>query len=159
MKPITPCLWFDGNAEEAATLYTGLFPDSRITKVLRAPADNPSMKKGGVLAVEFTLNGQPFSGLNGGPQFPFTEAVSFTVATDTQDETDHYWDTLIAEGGEAIECGWLKDRFGLRWQIYPARLQDLMAHGDSGVAERAMQAMLTMQKIDIAAIERAALEN
>jgi predicted 3-demethylubiquinone-9 3-methyltransferase (glyoxalase superfamily) len=156
MSKITPCLWYDHNAEEAANFYVTLFPDSRIDNVVRSPADNPSMKEGGVLVVEFTLAGLPYIGLNGGPQFPFTEAVSFQVKTEDQAETDRLWDALIANGGEESMCGWLKDRWGLSWQITPARLLELMADKDRDRARRAMEAMMTMRKIDIAAVERAA---
>src|SRR4051812_17661913 len=110
---ITPCLWFDGQAEEAANLYVSLLPDSRIDKVVRSPADNPSMKEGGVLVVDFTLAGRKYSGLNGGPQSPFPEAVSFVVHCDDQAEVDRLWDALTADGGAPSQCGWLKDRFGL----------------------------------------------
>jgi predicted 3-demethylubiquinone-9 3-methyltransferase (glyoxalase superfamily) len=156
MQKITPCLWYDGDAEEAANLYVTLFPDSRVDNVQRSPADNPSMKEGGVLVVEFTLAGQSYIGLNGGPQFPFTEAVSLQVRTEDQSETDRLWDALIANGGEESMCGWLKDRWGLSWQITPKRLLELIGDPDRDRARRAMEAMLQMRKIDIAAIEKAA---
>ena len=156
MQKITPCLWYNYDAEEAANFYVTLFPDSRIDNVQRSPADNPSMKEGGVLVVEFTLAGQSYIGLNGGPLFPFTEAVSFQVRTEDQEETDRLWDALIANGGEESQCGWLKDRWGLSWQITPKRLLELMADPDKDRARRAMEAMLEMRKIDIAAVERAA---
>ena len=156
MQKIIPCLWFDGDAEEAAGLYVTLFPDSRIDNVVRSPADNTSMKEGGVLVVEFTLAGQAYVGLNGGPQFPFTEAISLQVRTDDQEETDRLWQALTANGGEESMCGWLKDRWGLSWQISPKRLLELVGDSDRDRARRAMQAMMTMRKIDIAAIERAA---
>ncbi|MEA3044441.1 MAG: hypothetical protein QOH47_2279 [Sphingomonadales bacterium] len=156
MSKITPCLWYDGNAEEAANFYVTLFPDSRVDNVVRSPADNPSMKEGGVLVVEFTLAGSPYIGLNGGPQFQFTEAVSFQVRTEDQAETDRLWNALTADGGEESMCGWLKDRWGLSWQISPARLLALVADPDRDRARRAMQAMMKMKKIDIAEIERAA---
>lgn len=156
MKPIAPCLWFDGNAEEAAAFYVGLFPDSGIDNVQKSPADNPSTKKGDVLVVEFRLNGQPFVGLNGGPQFPFTEAVSFTIDCGDQEEVDRYWDALSADGGSPGPCGWVKDRFGLSWQVVPGRMKELLGSADAGVAERAMTAMLGMGKIDVAAVEAAA---
>ncbi|MEA3029453.1 MAG: hypothetical protein QOG13_778 [Sphingomonadales bacterium] len=156
MSKITPCLWYDGNAEEAANFYVTLFPDSRVDNVVRSPADNPSMKEGGVLVVEFTLAGSPYIGLNGGPQFQFTEAVSFQVRTEDQAETDRLWNALTANGGEESMCGWLKDRWGLSWQISPARLLALVADPDRDRARRAMQAMMKMKKIDIAEIERAA---
>jgi predicted 3-demethylubiquinone-9 3-methyltransferase (glyoxalase superfamily) len=156
MINITPCLWYNHDAEEAANFYVTLFPDSRIDSVVRSPADNPSTKEGAVLVVEFTLAGQPYLGLNGGPQFPFTEAVSFQVRTDDQAETDRLWDALIANGGAESQCGWLKDRWGLSWQITPQRLLDLMADKDRDRARRVMEAMMTMKKIDIAAVEQAA---
>ena len=156
MAKIVPCLWFNHNAEEAANFYVTLFPDSRIDNVVRSPADNPSMKEGGVLVVEFTLAGQPYIGLNGGPQFPFTEAVSFQVRTEDQAETDRLWEALIADGGQESDCSWLKDRWGLSWQIAPKRLLELIADPDKDRARRAMEAMMTMKKIDIAAVERAA---
>jgi predicted 3-demethylubiquinone-9 3-methyltransferase (glyoxalase superfamily) len=156
MQKITPCLWYDGDAEDAANFYVTLFPDSRVDNVQRSPADNPSMKEGGVLVVEFTLAGQAYIGLNGGPHFRFNEAVSFQVRTEDQEETDRLWDALIANGGEESQCGWLKDRWGLSWQITPKRLLELMGDPDRGRARRAMEAMLKMRKIDVAAIERAA---
>ncbi len=156
MQKITPCLWYDGDAEEAANFYVTLLPDSRVDKVQRSPADNPSMKEGGVLVVEFTLAGQNYVGLNGGPQFKFTEAVSFMVRTEDQEETDRLWDALIGNGGQESACGWLKDRWGLSWQITPRRLLELVGDPDPDRARRAMQKMMEMRKIDIAAIEKAA---
>lgn len=156
MSKIIPCLWYDGQAEQAANFYVTLLPDSRIDNVQRSPADNPSMKAGGVLVVEFTLAGQQYIGLNGGPEFRFTEAVSFQVRTEDQAETDRLWDALIANGGEESQCGWLKDRWGLSWQITPKRLLELIGDSDPGRARRAMEAMLTMRRIDIAALDRAA---
>ncbi len=156
MSKITPCLWYNHNAEEAAHFYVTLFPDSRIDTVLRSPADNPSTKEGDVIVVEFTLAGQPYMGLNGGPQFPFTEAVSFQVRTEDQAETDRLWTALTADGGEESECGWLRDRWGLSWQITPKRLLELIADPDKDRARRAMEAMMKMKNIDIAEVERAA---
>ena len=155
MSKIAPCLWFDGKAEEAANFYVSLLPDSRIDRVLRSPADNPSTPKGGVILVEFTLAGQRFSALNGGPQFSFTEAVSFMIECEDQAEVDRLWDALIADGGAPSACSWLKDRFGLSWQIVPKALMARLNDPDRAGAERAMQAMFGMTKIDIAAIERA----
>ena len=155
MSKITPCLWYDHNAEEAANFYVALFPDSRIDNVVRSPADNPSTKEGAVLVVEFTLDGQKYIGLNGGPQFPFTEAVSFQVRTEDQAETDRLWDALTANGGEESVCGWLKDRWGLSWQITPRVLMEAMTGADKQAAKRAFEAMMTMQKIDVAKIEAA----
>lgn len=130
MSKIVPCLWFDGTAEEAATLYTSLFPDSRIDGVSRSPADNPSTPKGAVLTVDFTLAGQNFIGLNGGPAFPFTEAISFTIDCEDQAEVDRYWDALIEGGGSPSQCGWLKDRFGMSWQVVPRVLPELLGGSD-----------------------------
>jgi predicted 3-demethylubiquinone-9 3-methyltransferase (glyoxalase superfamily) len=156
MTSITPCLWFDRNAEDAATFYASLFPDSRVDAVHRAPADYPSGKAGDVLTVEFTLCGRRFQGLNGGPYFTFSEAISFSIACADQAEVDRYWDALTADGGEPAPCGWCKDRYGLSWQVVPTRLPELLADPDPARAKRAMEAMMTMGKIDIAALERAA---
>ena len=151
---IQPCLWFDGNAEEASRFYADTFPGSRIGAVMRAPGDYPAGKKGDVLTVEMTILGMPFLLLNGGPEFKFNLAVSFQVATDDQAETDRYWKAITDGGGEESECGWCKDRFGLSWQITPKRLTDLMSQGGE-TAARAFQAMMGMKKIDIAALDRA----
>ena len=151
---IIPCIWYDlDQAQEAAELYVSLLPDSRIDHVTRSPTDNPSMKAGGVLTVEFTLAGRAYMGLNGGPQFKHSEAVSFQVLTDDQAETDRLWDALIADGGQASDCGWLRDRWGLSWQITPRRLMELVKDPVRGRA--AMVSMMTMQKIDIATLEAA----
>jgi predicted 3-demethylubiquinone-9 3-methyltransferase (glyoxalase superfamily) len=155
MDKISPCLWFDGQAEQAARFYTSLFPNSRIESVDRSPADTPSGPKGSVLTVNFTLDGNSYIGLNGGPDFKFTEAISLSIECDDQAEMDRYWDALIADGGEPSVCGWLKDRFGLSWQVVPRRLTEMYRSGDPAAAERAMQAMLEMTKLDIAALERA----
>jgi predicted 3-demethylubiquinone-9 3-methyltransferase (glyoxalase superfamily) len=155
MSKIKPCLWFDGQAEEAANFYASLLPDSRVDHVLRAPADYPNGKAGDVLLVEFTLAGQQFQGLNGGPEFSFTEAVSFSVDCEDQAEVDRLWDALTADGGQPVACSWLKDKYGLSWQIVPRRLTELMADPDSVRAKRAMEAMMGMVKIDVAALERA----
>jgi predicted 3-demethylubiquinone-9 3-methyltransferase (glyoxalase superfamily) len=152
---IAPCLWFDGQAEQAANFYASLLPDSHVDAVHRAPADFPSGKKGDVLTVEFTLAGRQFTGLNGGPHFTFNEAVSFQIYCDGQAECDRLTAALSAVP-EAEQCGWVKDRFGLSWQIVPRRLLELMTDQDPGKAQRAMQAMLSMKRIDIAAVERAA---
>ena len=155
MSAITPCLWFDGQAEEAAKLWTSIFPDSRIDRVNQSASDTPSGAKGTVLTVEFTLRGQPFVGLNGGPDFHFNEAISFVVDCQDQAEVDRYWEALTAGGGEPGPCGWLKDRFGVSWQVVPRRLNELIQSPDSDGAERAMQAMLSRSKIDVAELERA----
>lgn len=152
---IIPCLWFDGNAEEAARYYASLLPNSRVDKVNRSPADTPSGPEGTVLVVEFTLAGRSFVGLNGGPHFEFNEAVSFQIRCDDQTECDRLTDALSAVP-EAEQCGWVKDRFGLSWQIVPKRMLALMADPDPARARRAMQAMLRMKRIDIAEVERAA---
>jgi predicted 3-demethylubiquinone-9 3-methyltransferase (glyoxalase superfamily) len=154
MQKITPCLWFDTEGEEAAEFYTSVFPNSRILEVSRYGEAGPR-PAGTVLTVEFELDGQHFTALNGGPEFTFDEAISFQVACDDQDEVDYYWDTLTA-GGEESQCGWLKDRFGVSWQIVPTALPELLADPDPARAQRAMQAMLGMKKIDIAAIRAAA---
>jgi predicted 3-demethylubiquinone-9 3-methyltransferase (glyoxalase superfamily) len=155
MTKIAPCLWFDGQAEEAAQFYAGVFPDSRIVAVHRSPSDYPSGRAGDVLTVEFTVLGQKFTGLNGGPHFKFNEAVSFQVYTEDQAETDRYWGALTAGGGSEGPCGWCKDRFGLSWQVVPRALLDMMSSTDAPAAKRAMDAMMAMRKIDLAAIEAA----
>ena len=155
MTRIAPCLWFDGQAEEAANFYAGIFPDSHLDKVHRSPSDYPSGEAGDALMVEFTVLGMPFLGLNGGPQFKFDEAVSFQVYTRDQEETDRYWNAVIADGGAESACGWCKDKFGLSWQITPQKLLDAVTSPDREAAKRAMDAMMQMKKIDIATIERA----
>ena len=157
-KKITPCLWFDDRGEEAAKFYTAIFPNSKIVAVTRyseAGQEIHGKKPGSVMTVEFELNGQPFTALNGGPIFKFSEAVSFQVNCDTQDEIDHYWERLGAGGDpEAQQCGWLKDRYGVSWQIVPTVLPKLLA--DPGRAQRVMGALLGMTKLDIRALEAAA---
>jgi predicted 3-demethylubiquinone-9 3-methyltransferase (glyoxalase superfamily) len=155
MDKVSPCLWFDGNAEEAARLYTSLIPNSRIVSVDKSPGDTPSGPKDSVITVEFTLAGRSYIGLNGGPDFQFTEAISLSIDCDDQAEVDRYWNALIADGGEPSVCGWLKDRFGLSWQVVPRRLTEMYASPDRAAAERAMKAMLQMRKLDIAELERA----
>ena len=156
MHTFYPCLWFDGKAEEAAAFYTSLLPDSRVDKVWRSPADTPSGPAGMVLTVDFTLEGQRLQGLNGGPDFRFNEAVSFVIECDNQAEVDRLWDALTADGGEAGPCGWLKDRYGLSWQIVPRELIQLMDDPDPERARRAMEAMLKMGKIEVEELRRAA---
>ena len=152
---IVPCLWFDGDAEAATAFYVSLLPDSRVTAVNRSPVDTPSGPAGSVLTVQFVLAGQAYLALNGGSTFRFTEAVSFMVMTEDQAETDRLWDALIADGGSENDCGWLKDRWGLSWQITPRRLMELTTDPDPARAAAAMQSMMTMRKIDIAALDRA----
>jgi predicted 3-demethylubiquinone-9 3-methyltransferase (glyoxalase superfamily) len=156
MNPPYPCLWFDGSAEEAAAFYVSLLPDSRIDKVWRSPADTPSGPAGSVLTVDFTLGGQRFQALNGGPQFHFDEAISFVIECDDQAEVDRLWQAIAAAGGEPGPCGWIRDRFGLSWQIVPRRLNELLDDPDPDRARRAMEAMLSMGKIEVAELERAA---
>ena len=149
-----PCLWFDGQAEQAAAHYTAIFPNSEILGVSRYGPDMPG-PEGQVLTVDFSLDGQRYVGLNGGPQFTFNEAISFQIMCADQDEVDHYWNRL-SDGGEEGPCGWLKDRFGVSWQVVPTRMQELIDDPDAGRAHRAMQAMLRMGKLEIAELERAA---
>jgi predicted 3-demethylubiquinone-9 3-methyltransferase (glyoxalase superfamily) len=154
MPKITPCLWFDTEGEDAAKLYTSVFPNSRIVDVARYGEGAPR-PAGTVMTVTFELDGQRFLALNGGPEFAFSEAVSFQVDCQTQDEVDAYWNAL-GDGGEEGPCGWLKDRYGLSWQIVPARLSELLSDPDREKSRRVMQAMLSMKKIEIDALERAA---
>ena len=155
MDKIFPVLWFDGNAEEAANFYVSLLPDSRVDEVVRSPADNPSTKEGQVIVVDFTLAGRKFSGLNGGPQFEFTEAVSFAVRCKDQAEVDRLWDSLTADGGQPVQCGWLKDRFGLSWQIVPEEMYEFLSSPDREASRRAFEAMMGMVKLDVAELKRA----
>ncbi len=151
----TICLWYDKDAFEAATFYAATFPDSAVTRVTRAPGDYPSGKEGDVLTVEFTVFGIPCLGLNGGPAFKQSEAFSFQIATDDQAETDRYWNAIVGNGGKESECGWCKDKWGLNWQITPRVLTEAYTGNDPAVAKRAFDAMMTMRKIDVAAIEAA----
>ena len=151
----TICLWYDKDAEEAARFYAETFPDSRVNAVHKAPGDFPSGKEGDVLTVDFTVLGTPCIGLNGGPMFKHSEAFSFQVATVDQDETDRYWNAIVGNGGEESACGWCKDKWGLSWQITPIVLTEGVTDPDPDVAKRVFDAMMTMQKIDIAAIEAA----
>lgn len=155
----TICLWFDKDAEAAAEFYASVFPDSRVGRVSRAPADFPGGRAGDVLTVEFTVCGVECIGLNGGPEFTHSEAFSFQIATDDQEETDRYWDAIVGNGGQESACDWCKDRWGLSWQITPRALTEAAASDDPGVAERAFTAMLTMTKIDVARIEQAVAGN
>ena len=157
MQKIMPCLWFDNQAEEAVNFYTSLFKNSKIVNVARydeAGAKAYGMPKGTVMTVTFQLNGQEFMALNGGPAFKFTEAISFIVNCETQAEVDELWSKLT-EGGEEVQCGWLKDRFGLSWQIVPTVLDEMLSDPDPAKAQRVMEAMLQMKKIDIAGLKRA----
>jgi predicted 3-demethylubiquinone-9 3-methyltransferase (glyoxalase superfamily) len=154
MKSLTPCLWFDTEGEEAAAFYTSVFPNSKITDVARYGPGAPR-PEGTVMTVTFELNGQEFVALNGGPNYTFNEAVSFQVSCEDQDEVDAYWSAL-SDGGEEGPCGWLKDRFGVSWQIVPAVLPELLSDPDREKSQRVMQAMLQMKKIEIRALEEAA---
>jgi predicted 3-demethylubiquinone-9 3-methyltransferase (glyoxalase superfamily) len=154
MNEITPCLWFDTEGEDAAKLYTSVFPNSKILEVSHYGEGGPR-PAGTVMTVSFELDGQKFVALNGGPEFTFSEAISFQVSCKTQDEVDAFWSKL-SEGGEEGPCGWLKDRFGLSWQIVPTRLLELLTDPDQEKSQRVMAAMLRMKKIDIAELERAA---
>jgi predicted 3-demethylubiquinone-9 3-methyltransferase (glyoxalase superfamily) len=155
MSKISPCLWFARDAEAAANFYVSLLPDSRIDRVQRSPIDNPSCKAGDVLVVAFTVAGQSFIGLNGGPGVPYTNAVSFTINCDDQAEVDRLWDALIADGGKPVQCGWLNDRWGVPWQIVPKGFTELLADSNGEGAKRAMAAMMGMVKLDMAALQRA----
>ena len=155
MPGITPFLWFDNQAEEAANFYVALFPNSRIRSAMRAGESGPNANAP-VVTVAFELDGREFVALNGGPRFPFTEAVSFVVSCETQEEVDRYWNHLIADGGSPSMCGWLKDKYGLSWQIVPSILGKLLGDPEPERARRAMNAMLQMRKLDIAALKAAA---
>jgi predicted 3-demethylubiquinone-9 3-methyltransferase (glyoxalase superfamily) len=155
MQKISPCLWFDTQAEEAATFYTSIFPNSRVLDVSRYSAAGPG-PEGSVMTVSFELDGPTFVALNGGPEFTFNEAISFQVSCRSQDEVDELWSRL-SEGGAEGSCGWLKDRYGVSWQIVPTRLMELVGDPDPERSQRAMRAMLEMSKIDIAALEQAAM--
>ena len=154
MQQVTPFLWFDGQAEAAAEQYVSIFDDAKVTDVARYPENTPG-QAGSVMTVAFTIKGQELVALNGGPEFSFSPALSLLVHCQSQDEVDRYWSAL-ADGGETLQCGWVTDRFGVTWQIVPDRLNELLADPDPARADRAMQAMLKMDKIDIAALEAAA---
>ncbi len=155
MTGVTLCLWYNGDAEAAATFYAATFPDSHVGAVLTAPGDFPGGQANTVLTVDFTILGIACIGLNGGPQFPHSEAFSFQLATDNQTETDRYWNAIIGNGGAASQCGWCKDKWGLSWQITPRVLTEGMADPDPAVRARVFAAMMTMGKIDVAGIEAA----
>lgn len=150
----TICLWFNTEAEQAAHFYAATFPDSKVGNIFHAPSDYPSGKKGDVLTVEFTVFGIPCIGLNGGPIFKQTEAFSFQIATDNQEETDRYWNAIVQNGGQESDCGWCKDKWGVSWQITPRTLTEAMSTG-GGEAKRAFESMMTMKKIDVAVIDAA----
>ncbi len=155
MTTITPCLWFDGNAEEAVNFYVSVLPDAHIDRITRAVVETPGNKPGSVLLIEFTLAGRPYQALNGGASFPFTEAISLSLLCDDQAEVDRLWSALTADGGMEVQCGWLKDKYGLCWQIVPKRMMALLNDPDKVKVARAMQAMMSMVKLDIAALEAA----
>jgi predicted 3-demethylubiquinone-9 3-methyltransferase (glyoxalase superfamily) len=155
MSKISPCLWFNGEAEEAAKFYVSLLPGSRIDRIQRNPVDGPAGKAGTVLVVQFTLVGQEYMALNGGMRFEYTPAISFKIDCADQAEVDRLWDTLSSDGGSTQQCGWVRDRYGVSWQIVPSVLPELLGGADSAGAKRAMQAMLGMTKLDIAELRRA----
>ncbi len=155
MTSLTPCLWYDGVAEDAARFYAATFPNSSVDAVHHAPGDYPAGREGAVLTVEFTLLGTRFLALNGGPHFPFTTAVSFQVHTADQAETDRYWSAIVENGGSESQCSWCKDRWGLSWQIVPRQLTEALSDPDPAARKRAFQAMMTMTRIDIVGIEAA----
>jgi predicted 3-demethylubiquinone-9 3-methyltransferase (glyoxalase superfamily) len=155
MSKISPCLWFDGEAEEAAKFYVSLLPDSRIDRVQKNPVDGPAGKAGTVLVVQFTLAGQEYMALNGGTRFEYTHAISFKIDCADQAEVDRLWEALSSGGGSVERCGWLRDRYGVSWQIVPSGFMELLGGSDRAGAQRAMQAMMQMIKLDIAALKKA----
>ena len=150
---ISPCLWFDGNAEEAARFYTSIFPDSRIDSIQHSSVDYPGGKVGGVILVEFTLAGSSYQALNGGPHDKFNDAISLSVSCKDQAEVDKLWDALVADGGKAVQCGWLKDKFGVSWQIVPEEMETMLRHKDPIKSKRVMEAMMKMVKLDVAKLK------
>ena len=154
-QKITPCLWFNGNAEEAAEFYISLFPNSHIDRIWRWPMDTAQGKKGDTLLVDFTLSGLRYQALNGGPNEPFNDAISLSVTCTDQSEVDRLWNLMTADGGKAVQCGWLKDKFGVSWQIVPEALPRMMNDKNAEKAERVMDAMMQMVKIDVAALQAA----
>ena len=155
MSNITPCLWFDAQAEEAANFYVSIFPNSKVGRIARYTEVGPG-PAGAAVTVEWTLDGQDYCGINGGPQFPFTEAVSLSIDCQDQAEVDYYWEKLLGDGGRESQCGWLKDKFGFNWQVVPRRLVELMTDRDPEVVKRVTAAMLKMVKLDVATLEAAA---
>jgi predicted 3-demethylubiquinone-9 3-methyltransferase (glyoxalase superfamily) len=155
---LSPCLWYDGKAEEAAEFYVSVFPNSRIDKVLKSPCDWPAGKAGDAILVSFTLAGMQYQALNGGPNEPFNNSVSLSITCENQAEVDHYWEALTAGGGQPVQCGWLTDKYGLRWQVVPRALMRMMHDDDPEKAGRVMQAMMQMVKLDIGELERAYAE-
>ncbi|MBI5261126.1 MAG: VOC family protein [Bradyrhizobium sp.] len=155
MSKITPCLWFDGSAEEAANFYVSLLPDSRIAKIQKNVIDNPSGKAGSVLVVEFTMGGQRFIALNGGMRMEFTHAISLQIDCEDQAEVDRVWDAFLSNGGRPEQCGWLKDRYGVSWQVVPRALLQYLSSSDGAAAQRAAQAMMKMVKLDVEGLRRA----
>ena len=153
MQRITPFLWFDNQAEEAAEFYLSIFPNSKVNEVTRYTGEEPVGEKGAVMTVAFELEGEQFLALNGGPKFPFTEAVSFVVNCETQDEIDYYWEKLISGGGEEVQCGWLTDKYGLSWQVVPTRINEWVRDADG--FQRVMKAIMPMKKLDLATLEAA----
>jgi predicted 3-demethylubiquinone-9 3-methyltransferase (glyoxalase superfamily) len=153
MQKITPFLWFNGNAEEAANFYVSVFKNSKVKEMTRYTGEEPSGEKGSVMTVSFELDGHEFVALNGGPQFKFTEAVSFVVNCETQEEIDYYWEKLIAGGGEEVQCGWLTDKYGLSWQVVPTKIREWAR--DKAGFQRVMHAVMQMKKLDITALQRA----
>jgi predicted 3-demethylubiquinone-9 3-methyltransferase (glyoxalase superfamily) len=155
-QKITPCLWFDHDAEAAVRFYTSVFANSSVDHVQRSTVDYPGGKEGAVLIIKFTLAGQNYLALNGGPSETFNTAISLSVDCEDQAEVDHFWTALAADGGQPVQCGWLKDKYGLSWQIVPRRLPELLSDPDAAKARRVMQAMMQMVKIDVAKLEAAA---
>jgi predicted 3-demethylubiquinone-9 3-methyltransferase (glyoxalase superfamily) len=154
---LTTCLWFNGNAREAATFYTSIFPNSSLADNWIAPTETPGNAEGSEILVNFTIFGRPFIGLNGGPQFPHSEAISFQIPCADQNEIDKYWQILTADGGQESQCGWLKDKFGISWQVVSPEMGKYLGGADAAGAQRATQAMLAMKKIDLGAMEKAYL--
>ena len=154
MQRITPFLWFDGQAEEAAKFYVSVFKNSKINQITHYTGEEPVGRKGSVMTVSFELNGEEFVALNGGPRFKFTEAISFVINCETQEEIDHYWEKLTADGGEEVQCGWLADKYGLSWQVVPTKFFDEWVKDQTGL-QRVMQALMEMKKLDLATLQKA----